>query len=218
MVGRLGSVAGVAALALVAACSRNPAPATVTPDSAAVAQARADSIAAAMREQARQDSIAAAARADSIARAAAEQKRADSIRAAQAQAAADSARLAAHFGLTDDETATMADRIHFDYNRADLKTDDLARLQQKLEILQAHPQLMLEIAGNCDERGSEEYNMALGMRRSGAAKRWLVAHGIADDRITVTSYGEERPVDPGHDEAAWSQNRRDDFTVSQRSG
>jgi peptidoglycan-associated lipoprotein len=226
MTRRWAGLAAVAAMALVAACSHNPAPAATT---AQVMSAQPDTAAAALaarREQARRDSMAAAARADSVARAnavaRAGQLHADSVRAEVAQASTemretvDSSKDVTNTALSAADAAVMAERVHFDFDRSDLRPGDIALLQQKLDLLTAHAQLVVQIAGNCDERGSEEYNLALGERRASAAKRWLVAHGIAADRISVISYGEERPLDPGHDEAAWAKNRRDDFVVTRR--
>ena len=68
-------------------------------------------------------------------------------------------------------------------------------------------------AGHTDDRGSDEYNLALGQRRAAAAKRYLTDHGIAADRVSTVSVGEEKPVDPGHDESAWAKNRRDEFEI-----
>lgn len=210
-------VAAAAALSLLAACSRNPAPAATTPQASAGQEQAAQD--AARREQARRDSLAALARADSIARAQQlAQSHADSVRAEVLRETVAPAKDVTNLGLTASDEALMAEAIHFDYNKADLMAGDLQALQSKLGILQTHPYLVVQIAGNCDERGSDEYNMALGERRASAAKRWLVAHGIAEDRITVTSYGKERPADPGHDEAAWAKNRRDDFAVTRRVG
>jgi peptidoglycan-associated lipoprotein len=203
MKGRAGGIVGVALLVALAACSHNPPPETAAaPEVAPVAQP--DSAALARQEQARKDSAAAKARADSLAAAQAHQ---DSVRAEAMRAAAAAARNAA-------DDSVMAERLHFDYNKSDLKAPDLTLLQQKLAIMQAQPQMTVQIAGNCDERGSVEYNMALGQRRAAAAMRWLTAHGISADRITIVSYGEERPLDPGHDEEAWAKNRRDDFVVT----
>ena len=209
------TVAAAAALALAAACSRPPQPAATQPQVASAAQEQAarDS---ALREQARRDSLA---RADSIARAQQlAQSHADSVRAEVMRETVDASKDVTNLGLSAADAALMAEAIHFDYNKADLTAEDVQQLQQKLGILQANPQLVVQIAGNCDERGSDEYNMALGERRAAGAKRWLEAHGIATDRITTTSYGEERPIDPGHDEAAWAKNRRDDFVVTRRIG
>ncbi len=211
MNGKMGATAGVALFVMVAACSSNPKPAAPAP--MALAAPNADSIA---RERARADSIA---RADSLARAQQlAQSHADSVRSEVLRETVDASKDVTNLGLSAADEALMAERIHFDYNTAELTAEDLQQLQQKLAILQAHPQLVVQIAGHCDERGSDEYNMALGERRASAAKRWLEAHGIATDRITVTSYGKERPMDPGHDEAAWAKNRRDDFVVTRRVG
>jgi peptidoglycan-associated lipoprotein len=87
-------------------------------------------------------------------------------------------------------------------------------MQSKLAILQANGGLSIEIVGHCDERGSDEYNMALGMRRANAAKQWLVDRGIAENRIVVKSMGEEQPAAMGANEDAWAQNRRDEFTIT----
>ena len=212
---RIGATAGVAALALLAACSSNPKPAAATPQvaSAALEQMARDSAA---RAQARRDSLA---RADSIARAQElAQSHADSVRNEVMRETVAPAKDVTNLGLSAADEELMTREIRFDYNKADVLAADQELLQQKLAILQAHPYLVVQVAGNCDERGSDEYNMALGERRAAAAERWLEAHGIASDRITVTSYGKERPLDPGHDEAAWEKNRRDDFVLTRRVG
>jgi peptidoglycan-associated lipoprotein len=199
--------AGALVLAAAAGCARTPPPPAATPEAAPAVDSAA--LAAA-----RKDSLAAQARADSLARANQEQARADSVRAQVENAAADTGSGAVSSGLAPAEAAELADAIHFEYNRADLRPAEQAKLDRKFQLLQAHPRLEIQIAGNCDERGSVEYNLALGERRAAAAKRYLVAHGIAAGRVGVVSYGEERPVDPGHTEAAWARNRRDDFTAT----
>ena len=103
--------------------------------------------------------------------------------------------------------------IHFDYDKAIIRGGDAAVLDQKVAILQANPGLRIRISGHCDERGSDEYNLALGNRRATAAKQYLVSHGIDGGRVETVSYGEERPMDPGHNEDAWSKNRRDEFEI-----
>jgi peptidoglycan-associated lipoprotein len=135
------------------------------------------------------------------------------VRAQVQRASADSAA-AVRSGLGAADSAVLADAVHFDYDKADLLAGDLAKLDRKVAVFQAHPRLEVQIAGNCDERGSDEYNLALGERRAAAAKRYLVAHGVSSDRVGVVSYGKERPLDPGHTEAAWATNRRDDFVVT----
>jgi peptidoglycan-associated lipoprotein len=107
----------------------------------------------------------------------------------------------------------LATLIHFDYDKAVIRAGDAAVLDQKVAILQRNGALRIRISGHCDERGSDEYNLALGNRRATAAKQYLVSHGIDPSRIETASYGEERPIDPGHDENAWAQNRRDEFEI-----
>jgi peptidoglycan-associated lipoprotein len=94
-----------------------------------------------------------------------------------------------------------------------LRSDDQAALDQKVSILNANAAVRIRISVHCDERGSDEYNLALGNRRATAAKQYLVSHGIAADRIETVSYGEERPIATGHDEDSWAQNRRDEFEI-----
>lgn len=109
-----------------------------------------------------------------------------------------------------------SEKIYFDFDKADIKPAGEVVLKRKAAFLRKHPEYSVLIAGNCDERGTQEYNLALGERRAYAAKNYLMALGIAGDRISTVSYGEERPVDPGHNEAAWAKNRRDEFTLIKR--
>jgi peptidoglycan-associated lipoprotein len=104
--------------------------------------------------------------------------------------------------------------IYFDFDSDVLSDEAKSALDAKIPVLNANTGIRIRVAGNTDERGSDEYNLALGQRRAASAKRYLNQHGIADDRIDVISYGEERPVADGHDESAWSQNRRDEFEVT----
>jgi len=103
--------------------------------------------------------------------------------------------------------------IHFDFNRADLRDDSRTSLASSLEWLQAHAAFRVLIEGHCDERGTNEYNMSLGDRRANAAKEYLLKAGIDASRLRTISYGEERPIDPGHNEAAWAANRRAEFIL-----
>jgi peptidoglycan-associated lipoprotein len=103
--------------------------------------------------------------------------------------------------------------VHFDFDKSDIKSEDEANLDTKAAILAANPSLQIQIAGNCDERGSEEYNLALGNRRALAAKRYLTNKGVDPSQITTISNGKERPIAMGHDESAWSMNRNDQFTI-----
>jgi peptidoglycan-associated lipoprotein len=110
--------------------------------------------------------------------------------------------------------ADLAAMINFDYDQATIRQNDESTLDRKAAILSANPNVKLTISGHADERGSDEYNLALGNRRAAAAKRYLQNKGIDGSRIDVVSYGEERPLNPGHDESAYAQNRRDEFQVT----
>jgi peptidoglycan-associated lipoprotein len=101
--------------------------------------------------------------------------------------------------------------IYFDYDKYDLKADAMNIMAQNARSLSDHPTAVIRIEGNCDERGTDEYNLALGEKRANAARDYLVNYGVSASKISTISYGESKPVDPGHSESAWSQNRRDDF-------
>ena len=110
--------------------------------------------------------------------------------------------------------ADLATMINFEYDQATVRSVDQATLDRKAAIMGANPNLRIQISGHADERGPDEYNLALGNRRAAAAKRYLENKGIDGSRIDVVSYGEERPLNQGHDEAAYAQNRRDEFQVT----
>ena len=103
--------------------------------------------------------------------------------------------------------------IYFDFDQATIRTDQTPRLEQNAEYLHNNPSAKVIIEGNSDERGTNEYNLALGERRALNAKTYLIELGIDDYRIRTVSYGEERPLFTGQDEFSWSQNRRDDFVL-----
>ena len=109
------------------------------------------------------------------------------------------------------ELGTM---IHFDFDRYDLKPEARQVLTRKAEIMKQYPEIKLVIEGHCDERGTAEYNLALGERRARAAADYLVNLGVASGKLSIVSYGKDRPLDPGHNEAAWAKNRRDEFKPS----
>jgi len=114
--------------------------------------------------------------------------------------------------LSAEERAALGlKNVYFDYNQFSL--DDAAReaLRRNAAILQERPEILVEIQGNCDERGSEEYNLALGERRARAAKDYLVDSGIPRERLSTVSFGESNPAATGGSEQAWQLNRRDDF-------
>lgn len=111
------------------------------------------------------------------------------------------------------DTTAITGPIYFDYDRTAIRADAAATLERKLGWLRANPRMRIRIEGHADERGSDEYNLALTQRRAASAKNWLVARGIAADRFEAVGYGEERPVCTGHDESCWQRNRRADFVI-----
>ena len=104
--------------------------------------------------------------------------------------------------------------IHFGYNDYTIQEQDGSVLKSNASWLQAHPQTRVQVEGYCDERGSEEYNIALGAKRAQAGKDYLGTLGISDSRMSTISYGKELPLCQDHDESCWAQNRRDHFMVS----
>jgi peptidoglycan-associated lipoprotein len=103
--------------------------------------------------------------------------------------------------------------VYFAYNSNDLDDAAKATLQANAAWMQAHPTHTVEIGGHCDERGSIGYNVALGDRRANSVKDYLTTLGVRGSNLSAISYGEEKPADPGHDEAAWAKNRRAEFTI-----
>ncbi len=103
--------------------------------------------------------------------------------------------------------------IYFDFDRFNIREDMKTRIEDNAKFLLDHPEIKIEIQGNCDERGTNEYNLALGEKRAKSAQAYLVNMGVSPDRIKTISFGEERPLDPGHNEKAWAKNRRDDFVI-----
>jgi peptidoglycan-associated lipoprotein len=176
-----------------------------TPQTTPTPTVNQDSIDAANRARAAAEAEARA-RAEAEARARAE---AEARARAEAEARAAREREAALAAAR----AAFATMIYFDYDKSDLKPEARAALDAKLPLLRANGSIRIRIAGHTDERGSDEYNIALGQRRAAAAKNYLVANGIAADRIDVVSFGEDRPAAMGSDESAWSQNRRDEFEI-----
>ena len=107
----------------------------------------------------------------------------------------------------------MLKRIHFDFDKYDIRLEDTESLKQNAAVLKRFPSVKIQIEGHCDERGTGEYNLALGERRAHSAKEYLVSLGVDENRISTISYGKEKPLDPGHNEEAWAKNRRDEFVV-----
>jgi peptidoglycan-associated lipoprotein len=140
-----------------------------------------------------------------------DQARQDSIRRAQEDermrmegAAAEAARV----------RGMLEEMIFFDYDDSDLRVDAQETLARKVAVLRANPDVTLRITGHADERGSIEYNLALGLRRANAVKDYLTGFGLSGARFTTETMGEDRPLDPGSGESAWARNRRAEFTVT----
>jgi len=116
-------------------------------------------------------------------------------------------------GMIQDRAALAADTIHFAFDSAVIRSAEDASIQAVAAALTSDPSTKLTIEGNCDERGTEEYNRSLGERRALAAREALAKLGIDPMRIRTISYGKDKPADPGHDDSAWKANRRDDFVL-----
>lgn len=103
--------------------------------------------------------------------------------------------------------------VYFDYDKSNIRTDQRVALDKNAEILKGNPDISIEVEGHCDERGTVEYNIALGDRRAQSVKKYLIDLGISADRIKTISYGKERPAVPGTGEEAWGKNRRAAFRI-----
>jgi peptidoglycan-associated lipoprotein len=184
------SIAAIALTMFVAtACKKKPEPApapVAAPPAPAPAPPRVN-----------QDSIDAARRAAAEA-------------AARAAADAEARRRAAE---AESVRSMIAAKVYFDYDKDDIRDDAKATLDAKVGILNANTAVRLRLAGHTDDRGSDEYNLALGQRRAASIQRYLVSRGIAATRFETVSFGKERPAAQGENEAAWSQNRRGEFEI-----
>jgi len=116
-------------------------------------------------------------------------------------------------GMAMDREALASYTIHFAFDSAVIRDSDRANLQAVASALNSDPSTKLLVEGNCDERGTEEYNRALGERRALAARQALAGMGVDPSRVRTISYGKDKPANPAHNEAAWAQNRRDDFVL-----
>jgi peptidoglycan-associated lipoprotein len=179
----------LAAVLLVGACGGNPPPPPPPPPP----QANQDSL------RAYQDSVR---RAQEAAAAEAARRQAEAAAAAERERRVAAAR------------TTLEEMVFFDYDRSDIRDDAAAVLRRKVDILRASPQVRLRIEGHADERGSTEYNLALGNRRAESVRQFLVGFGLAQDRFEIVSFGEGRPLEQGQTEAAWARNRRGQFVIT----
>ena len=105
--------------------------------------------------------------------------------------------------------------IYFDYNSYSLRPDALAALKRNADKIKGQGEVVVQIEGHCDERGTQEYNLALGEKRALSIREYLINLGVSGDRLVTISYGEEQPQDSGHAEAAWAKNRRSQFNKAQ---
>lgn len=106
------------------------------------------------------------------------------------------------------------EKIYFDFDSFVLSAQSRDSLSRDAKLLLKYGSVKVQIEGHCDERGSDEYNLALGEKRAKSAMSYLVTLGVPSSQLSIISYGKEKPADPGHDEAAWAKNRRDEFVVS----
>ena len=116
-------------------------------------------------------------------------------------------------GMIPDRERFKAETVYFDYDRAAVKASEKGRIETVANYFKQHSAEKLQIEGHCDERGTEEYNRALGERRALAIREYLVNLGVAADRVYTLSWGEDKPADQGHDETAWGKNRRGEFIL-----
>ena len=145
---------------------------------------------------------------DSVA--AAEAAAREAAAAAAAEAAAEAARQRAIAAAR----TTLGDMVFFDYDEADIRDDAATGLRAKVGILRASPQVQLRIEGHADERGSTEYNIALGNRRAESIRQFLTGFGLSENRFEIVSFGEGRPLAQGSNDAAWARNRRGQFVIT----
>jgi peptidoglycan-associated lipoprotein len=118
-------------------------------------------------------------------------------------------------GISEGRTTEGMLPVYFDYDHSDIRKDQVSRMQVNADFINKNAKYEIRIEGNCDPRGTNEYNMALGERRALAAKKYLMNLGVASAKLSTVSFGEERILLHGQDELSWAQNRRDDFVVVQ---
>lgn len=117
---------------------------------------------------------------------------------------------------SDSNHAMGLQTVHFAYDSSILDTQARDTLTANAKVLKDHTSLKVQIEGHCDERGGIQYNIALGERRAKSTKAFLVSHGVKANRMSIISYGKEKPLDPGHDESAYTKNRRANFRVTEK--
>jgi peptidoglycan-associated lipoprotein len=212
---RNGSIAAMLVLigAGAAACGGSPPPeppsvvvAAATPDADSLAAVRAAEREAAAMQLCEQASAAIAAGDVNGARSLVQQINRD-------YAGTECANMVAGISEKIDAVVVLRERVNFEFDKSRITDEAAATLQRKADVLRAHPDLRLAIEGHCDERGSLEYNMALGQRRAQSTQQYLVGLGLNADMFSTVSYGEERPSAQGANEGSWAQNRRAEFVI-----
>ncbi|WP_027722454.1 peptidoglycan-associated lipoprotein Pal [Maridesulfovibrio zosterae] len=143
-----------------------------------------------------------------------EQARLEKEKALQEQALKEEQMAAAAKKEFNDAIVELGNMVHFDFDSFEIKEEYRPLLQAKAEVLKKYDNVTMVIEGYCDERGTEEYNLALGERRARAAYEFLILLGVAPERLSIVSFGEEDPIDQGHNETAWAQNRRAQFRLT----
>ena len=143
-----------------------------------------------------------------------EQARLEKEKALQEQALKEEQMAAAAKKEFNDAIVELGNMVHFDFDSFEIKEEYRPLLQAKAELLKKYDNVTIVIEGYCDERGTEEYNLALGERRARAAYEFLILLGVAPERLSIVSFGEEDPIDLGHNETAWAQNRRVQFRLA----
>ncbi len=118
-------------------------------------------------------------------------------------------------GIVEGRTSGPMLPIYFEFDASTIKEDQVSRILVNADYIKENPEVLIRIEGNCDPRGTNEYNMALGERRALSAKKYLNNLGVEGNRMTTISYGEEKMLLHGHDELSWAQNRRDDFVIKE---
>ena len=116
-------------------------------------------------------------------------------------------------GIMEGRTSGPMLPVYFDFDSSNIRGDQVSRIQVNADFMKSNSEVAVRIEGNCDLRGTKEYNMALGERRALSAKKYLVNLGVDNKQLSTVSYGEERILLHGQDELSWSQNRRDDFVI-----
>ena len=215
----------VLVLAAAVACGGNPPPQQgpqVNQDSLAAARAREDSIARADSLRRAQQRDQASAELCNRALAAITAGNYDQARCLYKQAqsqypgTACGDRAASELQRLDG-IEIIAQRVHFDFDKSNITDESAQVLQRKAQALRQYANFKIQIQGNCDDRGSNEYNLALGQRRAESVRKYLVSLGISPDRLSTISFGEERPIAQGQNEQAWAMNRRDEFVIQNLS-